>query len=140
MQIPRTPVLRALVLTLLCGACSIGKGKEDAVKAVDRFHAQYARQQFDSIYAAADKDLKQTTTHAEFVRFMSAVHRKLGPIEETKPVGWNVQRQTNGSFVVLNYETDFARGPGTESFTWRIRQGVPRLQTYNVNSPALVVD
>jgi hypothetical protein len=130
----------SLLAALLCGACAIGHGKADAEKAVATFHAQYARQQFDSMYVAADAGLKESSSQPEFVRFMSAVHRKLGNVKQTKLAGWNVQANTGGSFAILTYETDFERGHGTETFHWRIGGAGPRLQGYNINSAALVVD
>jgi Protein of unknown function (DUF4019) len=129
-----------LFLALFCGACSIGHGKADGEKAVARFHSQYGREQFDSIYTAAASTLRESTSKDEFIRFMTAVHTKLGAVRQSTPSGWRVQALTSGSYVDLTYETDFARGHGTESFRIRLGGDGAKLEGYNINSAALVVN
>jgi hypothetical protein len=46
--------------------------------------------------------------------------------------------ESDGTFVQLEYETDFDDGAGTEEFTWAISDGQARLLGYNVTSKALL--
>jgi hypothetical protein len=139
-RIPSSFAAASLLLALVTGACSLGHGKADAEQGVARFRAQYERQQFDSMYTATASAMKKATPQADFIRFMKAVRGKLGRVEQSTPSGWRVQALTGGSYVDLTYETDFERGHGTESFRWRLGDGTAKLENYNIDSAALVVN
>ena len=49
-----------------------------------------------------------------------------------------VNAGTSGTFIVARYDTTFARGKATETFTWIKRNGVLKLYGYHVESNALV--
>ena len=126
------------VVALLTTACTMGTN--EAKDGVAEFRARVSRQSFKEIYQAAAPEFRQAATEEEFVRFMSALDRKLGPWQSASEPGWHVARTTAGHSVQLAYESRFTKGPAAEQFAWRIEGGRPVLLGYNVNSRLLVSD
>jgi hypothetical protein len=125
-----------LVLAALLTACSTGM--DEARQGVDEFRARVSREEFVEIYRAAAPDLRQSASEEQFVRFMAALGRKLGPWQSAGDPAWNVFRGTGGHLVRLSFESRFAKGPAVEQFSWRIEGGRPILIGYHVSSQLLV--
>ena len=125
--------------SMTVAGCSSGEDREAAQQQVALFHDMFSARQFEPIYAAASPALREQTPKATFLEFISAVHRKLGPVQNTKQQGWHVNYGTAGTHVTLGYETKFARGTGVETFVYRSSGSTPRLVSYNINSAALVI-
>lgn len=93
------------------------------------------------MYAASDEKLHQSSSEAEFVGLLEAVHRKLGTVQasnlRTFQVGWFAGQ---GEVVTLFYETRFTGGNAGEKFTWHISDNRPVLVGYFINSNALVTE
>ena len=88
----------------------------------------------------AGTEFRQTATEEQFLRFMTALERKLGSWQSAREPVWNVTRGTTGHFVNLTYQSQFAKGAASEQFTWRIENGGPVLLGYYVNSALLVTE
>lgn len=125
--------------TALLAGCSAGKDEAAAEQAVVQFHRQLDAGQFEAIYDASGPDMKASTPKASFIRFLDAVHRKLGAVKGTKAQGWGVNYTNGVGSVTLNYQTQFASGSGTEEFVYRTGT-TPTLVGYHINSTDLVVN
>jgi hypothetical protein len=125
--------------TALLASCSAGKDEAAATQAVVQFHHQLDAGQFEAIYDASAPEMKTSTPKASFVRFMDAVHRKLGAVKEAKQQGWGVNYTNGVGTVTLSYQTQFASGSGTEQFVYRTG-AAPSLVGYHINSTDLVVN
>lgn len=141
------PIQRTLfVFGLLFGTCillsscgSSTKSVELAQQSVAKFHSQLDSEQFAGLYAAGDEKLHQATSESDFVKFLDAVHRKLGNVQQSSlrntGVAWFAGQ---GATVTLVYETKFAQGTGMEKFVWHIKDNGAALYLYNINSNELV--
>ena len=127
-----------VVVGILLTSCSLGTG--EAKQGVSTFRTQVSQQAFSQIYQAAGPELRRAASEEQFVRFMTSVDHKLGPWQSSPEPGWNVTRTTAGHFVKLAYQSQFARGPAVEEFTWRIQNGQAVLLGYHVSSMLLVSD
>ncbi len=107
--------------------------------AVAKFHQQLDAEQYDQIYAEADPALRQASTHRDFIALMSAVHRKLGKIQDATGESFNVNWGTSGTQVRMSYKTKFAGGDAEETFVWHVVADRPLLLNYNINSNALII-
>jgi opacity protein-like surface antigen len=125
--------------TVLLAGCSAGKDAAAAEQAVTHFHQQLDAGQFDAIYDASAPELKAVTPKAAFLRLLDAIHRKLGAVKGATSQGWGVNYGTGGGTVTLNYQTQFARGSGTEQFVYRTGSA-PTLLGYHINSTDLIVN
>lgn len=125
--------------TALLAGCSAAKDEAAAAQAVVQFHHQLDAGQFEAIYNATAPEMKANTPKASFVRFLDAVHRKLGAVKDVKPQGWGVNYTNDVGSVTLNYQTQFARGSGAEQFVYRTG-AAPSLVGYHINSTDLVVN
>jgi hypothetical protein len=127
-----------VVVAVLCG-CSMSADTALAEQAVPRFHEQLDAGSFDAIYEASAADLRQITTHQDFVAFLDAVHRKLGKTKASDRTGWNVNYGTSGSLVTLTYKTAFDGGAAQEQFVFRVQDKAALLVGYHINSTALIL-
>ena len=137
------PIQRTLfVFVLLCGtsilvsSCgSSTKSVELAKQNVEQFHSKLDSEQFASLYATSDEKFHQATSESDFVKFLDAVHRKLGNVQQSSlrntGVAWFAGQ---GATVTLVYETKFAQGTGMEKFVWHIKDNAATLYGYFINS------
>jgi hypothetical protein len=123
----------------LLSGCSALKDEAAAGQAVTHFHQLLDAGQYEAIYAAAAPELRASSPKPNFLRFMDAVHRKLGAVQEAKQQGWRVDYGTGGGTISLSYQTRFARGGGAETFVYRTGP-TPLLVGYNINSSDLIVN
>ena len=120
---------------LLFAACG---GTDEAKRGVAEFRSRTAQKSYSEIYRMAGAELRQGTTEERFERFMSALERRLGAWQSADEPVWNVTRGTGGHLVRLTYQSQFANGPASEQFLWRLESGGPALLGYHVNSALLV--
>ena len=129
--------LPLLASSLLLVSCS--EGVDEAKQGVTDFRAAVSNKSYADIFRNADAEMRQSGTEAGFVEFMTALDTKLGPWKSADDPVWNVFTSTNaGRKVFLTYKSQFANGPGTENFTWRIDNGKAVLLGYHVDSPLWV--
>lgn len=137
MRLTSRPHIWLLMVAFLLVSCG---GTDEAKRGVDEFRTRVAQKSYSEIYRAAAAELRQATTEEEFVRFMTALDRKLGSWQSAAEPVWNVTRGTAGHVVNLTYQSQFAKGAANEQFTWRIESGRAILLGYHVNSPLLVTE
>ena len=136
-------LLRSFLATSIIftfGSCGFTKGKEAATNAADRFHQQFNDAKFAEIYDDATPAFKSASSEADFLKFIQAIHRKLGSVKDAKANGWKINTFNGTTSVILGYETEFAKGKGTETFTFITSGTTATLQGYNINSNALIAD
>lgn len=134
--------MRLLLILVTCALASAGCGLLDGVdtaeKAVGTFHEQYNAGNFEAMYDKGADDLRSTEARDEFITTLASLRAKLGQVRGSERTGFNSRIDSDGTFVQLEYETDFENGAGTEEFTWAISDGQARLLGYNVTSKALL--
>ena len=144
-MLPSLPRISSLALTIVLAlavsACAGFAAKGDAETGVATFHGMLDAERYSEIYAQTDELFKKATTEAQFTEILQAVHRKLGVVRSTSQTNLYSREQagTNaGSYLSLTYSTQFAEGPATESFNWRVADGKVHLAGYNIQSSLLV--
>jgi hypothetical protein len=128
-----------LVALLLSGCGDTINGKALAEPEVTRFHERLNAEEFTAIYAAASNDFKNAITEEKAVALFSAIDRKLGKWIASKQVNWNVSTFNLTTTVVLVYQSTYADGEATETFTFRILEGAPELVGYNISSLDMLI-
>lgn len=128
----------AFGVVALTAACSLTKGKEQAERAVERFHNQFNAGQYQEIYQQGDAKFKEAVTEAEFVQLLEAIRRKLGTVGNSMQTGWRVNATTMGTVAMVGYDVHFSEGQGTEQFSFLISGEQASLLRYDVNSPLLI--
>jgi uncharacterized protein DUF4019 len=133
-------VLSALFLFGLyeCGTGLVG-GMKSAEAGIAQLHERYNREAYNEIIDESDPRF-QTLSRQDLLKFFNSVHRKLGPVLETKRTFVNVNATTEGTFVRATFSTKFERAEGVETVVWRRDRGELRLVGYNIQSNALVTD
>ena len=105
-----------------------------ASAAVERFHAQLNRNDYETIYADAAAEFRSAGSRADGIKFFETLHGRLGDVRKSHIAGFHVYASTNkGTFVDVVYETEFSQGTAQESFIWRVRDGKTFLYRYHYN-------
>lgn len=137
MRIEAKLVTIALVLVLV--ACSsFTEGKKNAEIAVGLFHRQLNGEHYGDIYNRTHQKFRDTVTEQDATVLFEAVHRKLGTVKTETLAGWRVNATTEGTFITLNYTTEFTEGKATEVFIYLANGENVSLVNYNINSPLLI--
>jgi hypothetical protein len=103
-----------------------------------RFHRQLDSQDYADVYMQADQKFRDATKWDDFVAFMTAVHRKPGPVGNAARKSFFVNYNTAGSQIRVNYDTKFAEGNAEEQFLWSKKADNLALLGYNIDSNALI--
>ena len=115
------------------------KGKEAGARAIAEFHKLYNDGKIAEIYAASDPTFKKATNDKQFSDLMGALQKKLGKVTATKEAGFTINTFNLTTRVVLNQETTFEQGKGTEVFTFEMSGDKAVLVGYHINSNDLIV-
>lgn len=126
----------AAVLT----ACSSGEHMSAAELALSEFRQRMVAQDYAQIYATGSEELRKSASEPDFRKILGAMNGKLGAVKSTERTFWNVSFNTSGTFVSMAHKTEFASGPGTEEFVFRVADGRATLVRYHVNSTALLLN
>lgn len=102
------------------------------------FRESFNLGKYQDIYAHSDAELRGKATEVDFIRVLQLVHDRLGKAGHSQLVnfqqGWFTGR---GAIVTAVYDTQFARGNGTETFVWKIVNDEALLVGYHVASDLL---
>ena len=116
----------------------MAKHKENADRAVEKFHQHLNAEQYLEIYKESDTLFKQNVTEADGVALFGAVHAKLGNVKNATASGWKMNATTGGMFVMMQYEVDFSEGKATEQFAFKMDGNQALLVRYDINSPVFI--
>jgi len=132
----------ALLLAVAAGsACAGFAAKGEAETGVASFHGMLDAERYAEIYGGTDELFKNATPEAQFTEILQAVHRKLGVVVSTAQTNFtsrDLAGTSTGSYISMTYKTEFAEGPATESFNWRVVEGKVHLVGYNIQSSLLI--
>ena len=135
-----TPLLAVLLLACaLTGCGDFIHGKEVAADAMDQFHDRFNAGEFDKIYDTADADFQKAMGRADFLKFIEAVHRKLGNYKTCDSQDWRSSTFNGDTSVSLRYKTTFEKGAGEEDFVYRVSGTRATLPGSHINSPQLII-
>jgi len=121
-----------------CWGCGTQKDVSGARTAVTQFHADLNNENYDAIYSQADQRFRDASKQPDFEALMKAIHKKLGPVQDAKPLGFFVNYNTSGTQIRLTYKTKFAEGDAEEEFVWSKSGTNYELLGYHINSNALI--
>jgi len=128
-----------MIWLLLSGCSDTIHGKSIAEPEVARFHERLKARDFEALYAATSSDFRAAAPKAQIFALFEAIDRKLGPMQSTQQVNWNVNTHNLVTTVVLVYSTKFRDGAATETFTFRIKNKSPELLGYNISSLDMLI-
>lgn len=131
-MMPVVPVLLALA------GCNIKQELNRADAAVASFHGKLDREQYDQLWSSSADGMKKASPQPEFVRFLKAIHTKLGNVNATHETGFNINENNGVTSVTVSYDTDFEKGKANETFVFLEEGQRLELLNYNINSMALV--
>lgn len=132
------PILSVAIAALILTGCDAMKGKATAENAVIAFHDSLDKGDFESLYTAADPDLRAAATEKDFLALLGAVHRKLGNVKASNETNFAINSYNLDTRITLQYNTTFDGGDGTETFVYRMKGDQVALVGYNINSLAML--
>jgi hypothetical protein len=129
----------AAALLLLAGCSDTIRGTEFAEPAVEKFRQQMSAGRFEEAYDATGADFKQATTRENGIALFAAVDRKLGKLQHAEKISWNVRTHNLTTLAVLVYNSRYAEGEATETFTVKVDDGKGEIIGYNIQSLAMMI-
>ena len=133
------PRAALLVLWILAAAaCGLTEGVGIAEKAVATFHERYDAGSFGAIFDDSTDDLRRNGSRSEFLDAMASVRTKLGSVRDTTRTAFDARIGGDGTFVTLEYETEYEHGTAVEEFVWAISDGRAALHRYDLSSRSLL--
>ena len=126
-------------LLFLAGCSETINGKPIAEAQIAIFHDQMNTDSFAEIYESTHKDFKSNTSKEITDKLFSAIRRKLGRVESSETINWNVSTHNTVTTVVLVSKTKFTDGEATETFTYRVDGEQASLIGYNINSLDMLI-
>jgi len=126
-------------ICLVLASCG-GLSTETTEAEVVLFHERFNAEEFRAIYDGASEDLKEVEERENFLSFLQAIRGKLGAFKEGTRTGWSAIASTKGSKATLVYQSTFEHGSATETFVFIGDGDDALLQTYSINSRALIMD
>src|SRR5688572_13660523 len=124
--------LLSIFAALALAGCSAATDTKAAEGGVAMFHQAMDAGKYGAIYDSSAEEMKSSISRDEFVKFLGALHGKLGSFKSGKTTGWNVNVGTGGHMVTLTREAQFEKGPGTEQFVFRVQGERAVLAGYHV--------
>lgn len=128
----------ALLACALLVACSSGADLAASERQVARFRELYARGDYRRVHSEASLDFQRSTKVADLERFLQVVSSRLGTVRSAQRQNVKVMWHTGSNTVTLTYATQFAKGNGVETFSYRVTSGSASLAGYHVSSLALI--
>ena len=122
-----------LTFVFLILSCSDTKEKQLGQSSVALFHKQFNSDRFSDIYDEASEPFRHVAPREEFVAYLTDAKHKLGVVRKTSPKNWRVDKLVTGTFVSLQYETEFSDGKAVEKFVFLINKDGAALYRYNVH-------
>jgi hypothetical protein len=104
--------------------------------AVRRFHSQLDTAAYESIVRESDAAFQNADRPEELLKFLAGVHSKLGTSRSFVRRGIFVNANTNGTFIKVDYTSEFQQGSAIEVFTWRKASDGLKLVGYHIESKA----
>jgi len=129
-----------LIAALLMVGCSAKQDLAEAQEGIAHFRQMMTDRQFERIYSEGADQLKKSMTQQQLIRLLSAIDSKLGAFKSAESNGWNMNYNPSGTTVTLRFKTQFERGTGAETFTYRIVGGKALLANYQINSTDLIAN
>lgn len=127
-----------LAFQMLLASCSSAPDVAGAGKAINQFHNELNAADYRRIYADSDVGFKRATSEPDLVKFLTAVHTKLGAFQNGNQTGWRVNYNTGGNNTIVQLDSQFEKGKATETFTFVGESRSPRLFGYNIDSQTLI--
>ena len=131
----------AILVTFLMWQCGTalyqGATKSDAI--VSHFHELLNNGKYEQICGEADPYFQAAENKQALLKVLLLIHERLGRAGATTRGVVNVNANTNGTFLSVDYQTQFEKGTAKEEFTFRKSvTGDLKLLGYHVQSSALL--
>lgn len=128
------------VVLIMFSACDFAKSKEAGEIAVVRFHNLFNQKRFQDIHQEASEEFKSSDSERDFAEYFVKIRQKLGTVKHSSLSKWSLNKTTDGSFITLDYSTEFSEGNGAEQFIFKVKADTLTLYNYRVTSALLVVE
>ena len=132
-------VFSVCVAGLLISGCSAGADVARVEGEIAGFRQLVIADKFHEIYSASANDLRNTTSEKDFTDLLSAVKRKLGPLQSSQQLNWQTMSVNGNSTIKIVFKSQYTGGDATEQFTYKFDGQSYLLAGYNINSNALII-
>ena len=125
--------LALAALVLMAAACSSPSNRDVADQAVTEFHHQLDGELYSSIILNASDEMKSPSLDME--NYLKRVHDLSGKTTDLKFLTSSSQVMGDQVALTMVYKASFEREAGMETFVFRMKDGHPRLVSYDLKGP-----
>ena len=119
----------AVVLLSSCGARGDAELSEQAVAT---FHERLSKADFSAIYADSTDEFR-LASQRQNNDYLVAIGKSVGTVASARKISLKTEPDSKGALVILEYQTTYSNGSGTEAFQFRVAGGKARLHQYSIN-------
>ncbi len=125
----------AAFIALLLAACNPMAQLDGAEQEIAQFHETYNAGDSRRLYGQTAEEFREVTTPEQMDELITLVTEKMGAVQSTERSGFNVNAGTDETTTTVTMSTTFAKGEGTETFTFYGSGDEMRIVGWNVDSP-----
>jgi hypothetical protein len=126
-------IASASAFSFLITGCNPVAASKAAEAGVTEFHKNFNAGDFEKIYDDSHPDFKASTSKKDAVDFIASMKAALGEVTAASKTGWNISSTAaDGTTVDLTYSTTYTGGTATESFVYKLENGVATLLSWNI--------
>ena len=130
--------LRMLVVmgaALLLTACNPMAQLDSAEERIAKFHEVYNAGDARALYGLTSDEFRGATTPEQMEELVATVTTAMGTVESTERSGFNLKSENGQSVTSVTMTTKFAKGEGTETYTFFGSGEDLRIVGWHVDSP-----
>lgn len=137
----RDPKLTLAVMSALSlSACNPAANLEEASNQIDRYQHHFSSEEVDDMYDMTSAEFRRAASREDFDEFAKVITERLGPIETSERIAFNLNTTPAGTATVVTMQTQFEKGEGTEVYTFIGSGAEMRVQGWTVNSDRLMLN
>ncbi|MAY20279.1 MAG: hypothetical protein CL955_06640 [Erythrobacteraceae bacterium] len=123
--------LSALFLAACNPMAQLDKGESTIIE----FHETYNEGNAQALYGLTSDEFRGATTPEQMQALVDLVTERMGAVESTEREGFNINTNNGLTETTVTMKTQFAKGEGTETFTFYGSGDDMRLVGWHVDSP-----
>ncbi len=126
-------------VAMLLAACNPMANMSAADDKIAAFQETYSRGDDRALYGMVSSEFREQMSREQFDDMLTVLRTRLGPVEDSERNGFNVRSTPLGTVTVITMETQFGKGEGVETYTFKGQGEDMTLAGWRVASNRLVL-
>ena len=124
----------AALFALFLAACNPMAQLDGSETTISEFHETYNSGDAQALYALTSDEFRSATTPEQMQALVDLVTERMGAVQSTEREGFNINTNNGLTETKVTMKTQFAKGEGTETYTFYGSGDELRLVGWHVDS------